>query len=151
MLSPEPAPESRDTGSTKARVGGPRRGTTINPPNRFESIVVVPDPDADLGPEFGEPIDPRTQFFYDASESLLTRNDSPDVGFSVGLNCYRGCEHGCAYCYARPGHNYLGWSSGLDFETKIMVKRRAPALLRAELGSPRWKPTSVGMSGVTDC
>jgi DNA repair photolyase len=82
---------------------------------------------------------------------VLTRNDSPDIPFTIGLNPYRGCEHGCAYCYARPYHEYLGFSSGLDFETKIMVKRRAPELLRAELTSPRWTPQGVAMSGVTDC
>jgi len=123
------------------------RGARFNPPNRFESLHVEADPDCP--PE--EQPNPRTQFFYDATESLLTKNDSPDVGFTFGLNAYRGCEHGCAYCFARPFHEYLGWSSGLDFETKILVKLRAPELLRAELSSPRWKPQPIGMSGVTDC
>lgn len=127
------------------------RGTSLNPPNRFERIEVVPDPDADLGPEFGEPLNPKTQFYFDGSETLLTKNDSPDVGFSIGLNAYRGCEHGCIYCYARPYHEYLGWSSGLEFETKILVKKRAPILLRAELESKKWIPQPVAMSGVTDC
>ncbi len=95
--------------------------------------------------------DPRTQFFHDATESLLTRNDSPDIPFAYGMNVYRGCEHGCAYCYARPFHEYLGWSSGLDFETKILVKLRAPALLRRELEATTWQPQVVSMSGVTDC
>lgn len=133
------------------RASGPHRGAGINPPNRFERITRVPDPDADLGPEFGETADPRTQFFTDATESVLTLNDSPDVGFNVGLNAYRGCEHGCTYCFARPFHEYLGWSSGLEFETKILVKTRAPALLRQELAARRWVPQAVGMSGVTDC
>jgi DNA repair photolyase len=82
---------------------------------------------------------------------LLTENDSPDIPFTIGLNPYRGCEHGCAYCYARPYHEYLGWSSGLDFESKILVKLRAPALLRRELSKPSWQPQSISMSGVTDC
>lgn len=125
----------------------PGRGTALNPPNRFEHLHVEPDPDCP--PE--ERPDPRTQFFFDASESLLTRNDSPDIPFTYGLNPYRGCEHGCAYCYARPYHEYLGFSSGLDFETKIMVKLRAPELLRAALTAPSWVPDSVAMSGVTDC
>jgi DNA repair photolyase len=125
----------------------PGRGAASNPPNRFESLRLEIDPD--LPPE--ERPSPRTQFFFDATESLLTPNDSPDVGFDVGLNCYRGCEHGCAYCFARPFHEYLGWSSGLDFETKILVKARAPVLLRQELSKPRWKPQTIGMSGVTDC
>jgi len=79
------------------------------------------------------------------------RNDSPDVGFSVGLNPYRGCEHGCVYCYARPSHEFLGFSAGLDFETRILVKENAAALLRAELANPRWQPETVVMSGNTDC
>jgi DNA repair photolyase len=123
------------------------RGATINPPNRFEALHFEIDPDL---PEEERP-NPRTQFYFDATESLLTPNDSPDVGFAVGLNCYRGCEHGCAYCFARPFHEYLGWSSGLDFETKILVKARAPELLRKELSKRSWKPKTVGMSGVTDC
>ncbi len=125
----------------------PGRGASINPPNRFEPLILEPDPDC---PPDERP-HPRTQFFFDASESLLTTNDSPDIPFTVGLNPYRGCEHGCAYCFARPYHEYLGWSSGLDFETKILVKLRAPALLRAELSSSRWKPQSISMSGITDC
>ncbi len=128
----------------------PGRGASTNPPNRFERLHLAPDPDAtDLLPE--ERPNPRTEFFFDASESILTRNDSPDIPFTYGLNPYRGCEHGCAYCFARPYHEYLGWSSGLDFETKIMVKLRAPELLRRELSSPRWEPEGIAMSGVTDC
>ena len=128
----------------------PGRGTAVNPPNRFEPLILTPDPDfLALDPE--ERPHPRTQFFTDASASLLTENDSPDIPFTIGLNPYRGCEHGCAYCFARPYHEYLGWSSGLDFETKIMVKTRAPTLLREELSSPRWRPQSIAMSGVTDC
>jgi DNA repair photolyase len=123
------------------------RGAGINPPNRFERLHVEADPDC---PPEERPI-PSTQFFYDATESLLTKNDSPDVGFMYGLNSYRGCEHGCAYCFARPYHEYLGWSSGLDFETKIMVKLRAPELLRQELSAKRWKAQPIAMSGATDC
>jgi DNA repair photolyase len=123
------------------------RGAQSNPPNRFERLQVVADPDCP--PE--ERPNPRTQFFYDATESVLAKNDSPDVGFSFGLNAYRGCEHGCSYCFARPFHEYLGWSSGLDFETKILVKLRAPELLRAELSAPRWQAQPIAMSGVTDC
>jgi DNA repair photolyase len=125
----------------------PGRGVAFNPPNRFERLHVEPDPDCP--PE--ERTHPRTQFFIDASESLLTASDSPDLGHNMGLNAYRGCEHGCAYCFARPFHEYLGFSSGLEFETKIMVKLRAPALLRRELATPRWRPQVITMSGVTDC
>jgi len=114
-------------------------------------VHVVADPDADPGPDGGEEINPRTQFYDDATVSVLSRNDSPDLGFSYGLNPYRGCEHGCAYCYARAYHDYLGWNSGLEFETRIIVKRNAPALLREELSSPRWKPQPIALSGATDC
>ena len=119
----------------------------MNPPNRFERLHVEADPDCP--PE--ERPNPRTEYYYDATESLLTKNDSPDVGFMYGLNSYRGCEHGCAYCFARPFHEYLGWSSGLDFETRIMVKTRAPELLRRELSAKRWTAQPIAMSGVTDC
>lgn len=125
----------------------PGRGASHNPPNRFERLHIERDPDCP--PE--ERPHPRTEFFFDGTETLLTRNESPDIPFSWGMNVYRGCEHGCAYCYARPYHEYLGWSSGLDFESKILVKLRAPALLRRELSKPNWEPASISMSGVTDC
>src|SRR5690606_32155620 len=87
----------------------------------------------------------------DQSKTILARNDSPDVGFDVSINAYRGCEHGCIYCYARPTHEYAGMSAGLDFETRILVKHRAPALLREALSAPKWVPQTLAMSGVTDC
>lgn len=132
----------------------PGRGTALNPANRFEHLVVAPDPDFGELDEHGVPIPrphPRTQFFVDGSESILNHYDSPDVGPGWGLNPYRGCEHGCAYCFARPFHDYLGWNSGVDFETKILVKTRAPELLREELASKKWRPETIMMSGVTDC
>jgi DNA repair photolyase len=129
----------------------PRRGATVNPPNRFERLHLAPDADAWAGCPPEERPHPRTEFYFDGTESLLTKNDSPDIPFTWGMNVYRGCEHGCAYCYARPYHEYLGWSSGLDFETKILVKLRAPELLRRELSSPRWQPEAISMSGVSDC
>lgn len=92
----------------------------------------------------------RTRFYEDASESIVAFNSSPDIPFGASLNPYRGCEHGCAYCYARPTHEYLGFSAGLDFETKIMVKRRAPELLKKALSAKNWKPQVLAMSGVTD-
>src|SRR5262249_29963864 len=93
---------------------------------------------------------PATQFFRDSSRTIIARNDSPDVGFDASINPYRGCEHGCTYCYARPTHEYLGFSAGLDFETKIMVKEDAPELLRRELAAPRYQPKPLALSGVTD-
>ncbi len=123
------------------------RGAAVNPPNRFEAVHVEPDPEAP--PD--EQVAPRTRFLRDASRSVLARNDSPDLGFEWGLNPYRGCEHGCSYCYARPYHEYLGMSAGLDFETKVLVKEDAPELLRDELSRRAWKPALIAMSGVTDC
>ena len=123
------------------------RGALANPANRFETIRL--EADAEWNPE--EDSLPRTQFLTDHCTTIITRNDSPDIGFDASLNPYRGCEHGCIYCYARPFHEYLGFSAGLDFESKIMVKERAPELLRAELSSPKWQPEVIVMSGVTDC
>ncbi|MGH7859293.1 MAG: PA0069 family radical SAM protein [Candidatus Binatia bacterium] len=129
------------------RPGTPRgRGTALNPPNRFDRLFVEDDPDATAE----EATAPKTQYLRDASRSIVARNDSPDVGFERSVNPYRGCQHGCVYCFARPTHEYLGFSAGLDFETKILVKEKAPELLRAELSSPGWKPQVVAMSGVTD-
>ncbi len=121
------------------------RGTDEDPANRFERLHIEPLPKDDE-----DPAARSTQYFRDASRSVLTRNLSPDVGFDWSLNPYRGCEHGCSYCYARPTHEYLGLSAGLDFESKIFVKPDAPELLEWELASPRWKPEHIAMSGVTD-
>jgi DNA repair photolyase len=123
------------------------RGAPENPANRFEKIHL--EPDVDWNPE--DDVLPRTQFLVDLSKTAISYNESPDVGFSASLNPYRGCEHGCIYCYARPTHEYLGFSSGLDFESKIMVKLNAPELLREELSSPKWTPQVLVMSGITDC
>ncbi len=123
------------------------RGTGDNPPNRFERLAWKDDP-AEADPENPGP---ATQFFKDTSKSIISHNDSPDIPFEASLNPYRGCEHGCIYCYARPYHEYLGLSSGLDFESKIMVKLNAPALLRKELSAKKWEPKVLVMSGVTDC
>ena len=123
------------------------RGSASNPKNRFESIETVPEPPQDSD----EISSPHTEFFSDHSKSIIAYNDSPDVGFDASVNPYRGCEHGCVYCYARPTHEYLGFSSGLDFETKIMVKDDAPELLRKELSGRNWKPQLVALSGNTDC
>ena len=138
------------------------RGASWSPANRFEKLHVdVNDVDAvDVDPgdhppsqSYGVPGErPRraTQYFRDGSKTIISRNNSPDVGFETSVNPYRGCEHGCIYCYARPTHEYLGFSAGLDFESKIMVKMDAPELLKVELESPRWKPQVLVMSGVTD-
>jgi len=123
------------------------RGAASNPMGRFERIEVEADPDSLEG---APPERPETVFLRDASRSIVSTNASPDVGFDASVNPYRGCEHGCSYCYARPFHEYLGFSAGLDFETRILVKEEAPALLRRELTSPKWRPQTVALSGVTD-
>jgi len=118
------------------------RGAAFNPVNRFERI--------DLDWEEAGPERVGTVLLRDASRSVISRNDSPDIPFDVSLNPYRGCEHGCIYCYARPSHEYLGFSAGLDFESRILVKEEAPELLRHELTKPSWQPRTLALSGVTD-
>lgn len=133
---------------TRSSDPGPPRGRAVgqNPANRFERLHYVPDPDAaDEAPR-----QVATEVFRDASRSILSRNDSPDLPFTFSVNPYRGCEHGCAYCYARPSHEYLGFSPGLDFETKIVVKENAPTLLAAAFQRRSWEPQVVVLSGNTD-
>jgi len=133
--------------------GVPRgRGSEINPGNRFESLrlhVLGEHLDA-LAREGSRPPLVRTTITPDSSRSIINRVDSPDIPFRWTVNPYRGCEHGCIYCYARPTHEYLGLSCGLDFETKIHAKHDAPALLREALMSPTWQGEGIVMSGVTD-
>ena len=128
------------------------RGASWSPANRFEKLHIdLKDVDvADPGPDADERPRRETQFFRDGTKSIIARNQSPDVGFETSVNPYRGCEHGCIYCFARPTHEYLGFSAGLDFESRIMVKEDAAELLEKELSSPRWKPQVIVMSGVTD-
>ncbi len=121
------------------------RGSSENPANRFIKIEYIPDEE-----EISKGFSAKTEYFRDASRSIITFNESPDVGFDAGINPYRGCEHGCIYCYARPTHEYFGLSLGLDFETKIFIKEDAPELLRKELSSPKWKPQAIALSGNTD-
>jgi DNA repair photolyase len=130
--------------------GGNRgRGTSVNTPNRFDRLRFERI-DLDLPP--GEDVSPAgTRFFHDASRTILAKNDSPDIPFTYSINPYRGCEHGCIYCYARPSHEYLGFSAGLDFETKIMVKLDAARLLDRTLRAKSWVPQMVALSGNTDC
>jgi len=117
---------------------------TDNPHNRFQPIAVEYD-EGD-----GPPPSPVT-IIEDHARSILSENDSPDLGFSFSANPYRGCQHACSYCYARPTHEYLDLGAGTDFDTKIVVKRQAPELLRAAFEKPSWKGATVMFSGVTDC
>jgi DNA repair photolyase len=129
------------------------RGTGLNPSGRFEPLRIEVDPewlDEETGPDTLYPR-PKTEYWIDTTREIVTANDSPDIPFTYSVNPYRGCEHGCSYCYARPYHEYLGLSAGLDFESRIMVKPEAPRLLAERMASPRWQPQPVAMSGVTDC
>jgi DNA repair photolyase len=112
-----------------------------NPPNPWSTTEVE---------YLGEPPPARPRVYADATREILSRNDSPDVGFAWSLNPYRGCAHACAYCYARPTHEYLGFGAGTDFETRIVAKLRAPELLRAAFERPSWKGETVAFSGATD-
>jgi DNA repair photolyase len=113
-----------------------------NPPNPYHSTTVD---------YLGEPPSVPVSFYEDQSKAILASNDSPDLGFRFSLNPYRGCQHACAYCYARPGHEYLGFGAGTDFDTRIAVKLRAPELLREAFDKPSWKGELIAFSGVTDC
>jgi len=113
-----------------------------NPPNPFESQYR----------EFLEPpLSVKIQIYEDDTRSILSHNDSPDLAFRWSVNPYRGCFHACAYCYARPSHEYLGFGAGTDFESKLVVKRNAAALLREAFLKPSWMGELVVFSGVTDC
>ena len=119
-------------------------GVYNNPKNRFE-----------INENTFEDIDDyskssKTEIIKDASQSILSYNNSPDIPYNVGLNPYRGCEHGCSYCYARPFHEFLGYSSGLDFETKLVIKENASKLLSNELSEKNLNPQLISLSGVTD-
>ena len=130
-----------------------RHGSQLDPPNRFERTHEEPDLEhLSWDDEYlQERTDRLIHYLPDDSKSIVSENDSPDISFRYSINPYRGCVHGCAYCYARPTHEYLGLNAGLDFETKIMVKREAPRLLREFLSRSSWKPEPIIFSGVTDC
>jgi DNA repair photolyase len=144
-------PVIAETPQSRAPIHG--RGASWSPANRFEKFHVdLTDVDVvDDDPESDEKPRRATQYFRDNTKTIIAHNQSPDVGFETSINPYRGCEHGCIYCFARPTHEYLGFSAGLDFESRIMVKPDAPRLLEEELSSPKWTPQLLMMSGVTDC
>lgn len=131
------------------------RGSQFNLPNRFEKVYIDNNSfERDEYFEFVEEDGARkvqTTFYNDYTKTILAKNNSPDLGLGFSINPYRGCEHGCIYCYARPTHEYLGFSAGLDFETKIMVKPDAPKLLEEAFLKKSWEPQSVFFSGNTDC
>jgi DNA repair photolyase len=130
-----------------------RHGSQLDPPNRFERV----HRDSDLEHmEWDEEYlrqhtSRQIEYLEDTSQTIVTENRSPDIPFRYSINPYRGCVHSCSYCYARPGHEYLGLNAGLDFETKIVVKHRAALLFRKFLSRPRWDVEPIAFSGVTDC
>lgn len=130
-----------------------RYGAGIDPPNRFESVRRIPDPEqVEHDHEYLKRIAQRPiEYLVDSSRSIVSENHSPDLPFRYSINPYRGCAHGCSYCYARNTHEYLGFNAGLDFETKIVVKPDAPELLRTFLSRKNYKPEVLTFSGVTDC
>jgi DNA repair photolyase len=129
------------------------RGAAVQPANPYLPVRLEADfehvaGDAEYLDQLGRP---PTEYFPDDSKTVVTENDSPDVGFRYSVNPYRGCSHGCSYCYARPYHEYMGLSAGLDFETKVFVKYHAAEQLRQFLARPQWKCETIVFSGVTDC
>ncbi len=141
---------------------GPRRGALSNRDGRFETLrhepeddgwgtlALRPNQDGAASDDWGPPPDPDTTVAVDASRSILTRNDSPDLPFDRSVNLYRGCEHGCIYCYARPTHAYLGLSPGRDFETRLFAKPDAAAQLAAALRRPGYRPAPLAIGTNTD-
>src|SRR5688572_32426022 len=129
-----------------------RHGAAIDPPNRFERTIREADLEHVEGDqEYLDGLDDRpVEYLEDASQSIVTENDSPDVSFRYSLNPYRGCQHGCSYCFARPTHEFLGLNAGLDFETKILVKEDAPELFREFLSRERWVPAPIALAPNTD-
>ncbi|HEX6155916.1 MAG TPA: PA0069 family radical SAM protein [Burkholderiales bacterium] len=126
------------------------RGARSHLQGRFESAAREPFDDG-WTPEERETQALRTEVTIEKARSIISRNDSPDVGFSQSINPYRGCEHGCIYCYARPSHSYLELSPGLDFETKLFAKTNAAELLREELAKPGYRPSPIALGANTDC
>ena len=136
-------------GSAPVAVARKGRGAVSNLAHRFESVRRSSDPDARAGDD--EDLPPlATSVTFEAARSIITRNESPDIGFDRSINPYRGCEHGCIYCYARPTHSYLNLSPGLDFETKLVAKRNAAELLRKELAAPGYAPELIMVGVNTD-
>src|ERR1700727_2572355 len=124
------------------------RGAATHTSGRFELQKREDVDDGGRRDEAPEPL--KTEVTWEKPKAIITRNESPDIGFDRSINPYRGCEHGCFYCYARPTHAYMGLSAGLDFETKLFAKERAAELLARELASPKYKPAPIAFGANTD-
>ena len=126
------------------------RGAQLNPSNPFSKTEYVDEHIEGIDETSHE--NPETELFYETSESIISKYNSPDLGGEgYSLNPYQGCEHGCIYCYARNSHQYWGFNAGLDFESKIIVKKNAPELLEKVFLSKAWRSRPVMISGNTDC
>jgi DNA repair photolyase len=158
--NPEQPPQSAAAGKAarsgapekqqhRDKVAGNGRGTSLNPHNRFHRQERVREEPEGLDEWTDAPA--PTQFLTERARSIVNEVKSPDVGMAFSANPYQGCEHGCAYCYARPTHAYWGYSPGLDFERTILVKEDAPWLLEQKLRQPNWEPKPIVLSGNTDC
>ena len=139
-----------DTAGTPLVDGERRRGrgARSNASGRFEKDARASFDDG--WETLGELDAFKTEVFEDTAKSIISRNDSPDISFDRSINPYRGCEHGCVYCYARPTHCYLGHSAGLDFETKLYAKSNAATLLQAEIAKPSYRPDTIALGANTD-
>lgn len=146
---PPAPPHAAPVPTPPARKG---RGATVNPPNRFERQAAAPFDDGwnTLAAEFAELPPLRTTLTRDSSRSVIAWNQSPDIGFDRAVNPYRGCEHGCIYCYARPSHAHLGYSPGLDFETRLVFKPDVAELLEKELRKPGYVARTLALGSNTD-
>src|SRR5499427_11048507 len=145
-LPSTPAGEMGGTSVDRDRRRG--RGTASNVSGRYEPVARVAFDDGWQGLEQLPPF--KTTVTVDATRRIITRNDSPDISFDRSINPYRGCEHGCVYCFARPTHAYLGLSPGLDFETQLLMKPDAPELLERELSAPSYTPRTIAIGTNTD-
>ena len=125
------------------------RGAQINTPNPYHNLAYDQNP---IPPDaWEESPQLRTQYIEVYPKTILNKVDSPDIGMAYSLNPYQGCEHGCIYCYARNTHPYWGYSAGLEFEQKILVKKDAPKILEATIRKPKWQPIPIMLAGNTDC
>lgn len=148
MLPHDPAAENPDPLSLVESDRRRGRGARSNRVGRYESEIREEFDDGWEG--LGELEAFKTEVRVEAARSIITTNDSPDISFEQSINPYRGCEHGCIYCYARPTHCYLGHSAGLDFETKLYAKTNAPEILEQQLAHPRYQPKTIALGTVTD-
>src|SRR6202040_3819059 len=146
--APLPSAPAGEPGSLVDRERRRGRGSLSNASGRYEPVARVAFDDGWQGLEELPPF--KTTVTADSTRKIITRNDSPDIGFDRSINPYRGCEHGCVYCFARPSHAYLGLSPGLDFESKLFAKPDAPRLLERELSAPRYSPRVIAIGTNTD-